>query len=837
MSSAALPQLARGALTANLFRLTLTIACIALGVALAGAVHTVHTSALAEVDRAAHALAGKADLEIRGPRNGFDDAVFAPVARINSVQVASPVLEIEAPLDGRDSTLRIVGIDALRAVRMQPAFVIDAAKTGANETSSILDPDAIWLSPLAASRLKLQAGDDLRVIAGTRAISLHVAGVLQGMQSAGELGVMDIGAAQWRFARVGSISRIDVRLRPGADPSTFRAEVAKILPPGVNVIESASLAGRAAAITKAYRVNLDALSMVALATGAFLVFSTLALQAARRRSEFALLRALGVTRRGLAVLLAFEGAAIGAAGALVGTILGLVGSREVLTHIGADLGAGFFSGTSAVFAPDFVALAFIAAIGIGMSIAGALWVARAVGRIPVAEALRDRAVDLPGSTGAGGKLAVALFVAGLPLLFLPPIGELPLGGYAAITLWLAASVLSVAPVSRWLLARLKPRSPVATLALAQVRDLPGHLAASVAGIVVSASLCVAMAIMVFSFRISLEDWLGGVVRADLYVQSGASGGDGYFSLDEQQAVARLPEVKSVEPLRFERITMGADHPPLTLVARPVDEHVLAGFQAEPPGMPAHGDAIPIWISEATHDLEGWKAGDSVSLPVAGHVQTFRVAGSIRDFARTWGAMIVPLEDYRRITGDTRANDLAVFLAPGTNPSQAQAAIRHALPHATALAFEDSTSLKRVSLEIFDRTFAVTYALEAIAVMIGLAGITSSFAALAWSRRREFGVLRFLGLKRGEVLKLLAIEGVATGGLGAAIGLASGIAVSFVLVRVVNRQSFHWNLEVHWPFATLAILVAAIVALCAAGARASAALAVRDEAVHAVKDDA
>jgi putative ABC transport system permease protein len=446
-------------------------------------------------------------------------------------------------------------------------------------------------------------------------------------------------------------------------------------------------------------------------------------------------------------------------------------------------------------------------------------------------------VDLPGPSGAGGKLAVSFFVAGLPLLLLPPIGELPLGGYAAITLWLAASVLCVAPASRWLLARLAPRSPIAALALAQVRDLPGHLAASVAGIVVSASLCVAMAIMVFSFRISLEDWLGGVVRADLYVQPGASGGDGYFSLEEQEAVARLPEVKSLESLRFERIALSPDAPPLSLIARPVDEHVLAGFQAEPPGMPVRGPEIPIWISEAAHDLQGWKTGDRVELPIAGRMHAFRVAGSIRDFARTWGAMIIPLDDYRRITGDTRSNNLAVYLPPGTSSAQAQAAIRRALPHATALAFEDSSNLKRVSLEIFDRTFAVTYALEAIAVMIGLAGITSSFAALAWSRRREFGVLRFLGLKRGEILKLLAIEGVTTGSLGAAIGLASGITVSFVLVRVVNRQSFHWNLEVHWPLTTLAILMAAIVALCAAGARASAALAVREEAVRAVKDDA
>ena len=836
MNLASASLLARGALAASRLRLALTIACIALGVALAGAIHTVHTSALAEVDRAAHALAGKADFEVRGPHNGFDDAVFAALARLPGVAVASPVLEIEAPLEGHDRSLRIVGIDALRAVRMQPAFVADAARTGAGGTSSILDPDALWLTPLAAKRLGLQPGDELRVISGTRSIALRVAGVLEGLRAAGELGVMDIAAAQWRFGRVGLLSRIDLRLGAGADAASFRAEAAKILPAGVTVTEPAALAGRAAAITKAYRVNLDALSMVALGTGAFLVFSTLALRAARRRGELALLRALGMTRREVAALLALEGALIGAIGAAIGTALGLVASREMLTHVGSDLGAGFFGGTSSVFAPDPAALALIAAIAIGMSMAGALWVARAVGRIAVAEALRDRAVDLPASRGGAG-LALALFAAGWPPLLLPPVGELPLGGYAAITLWLAAAVVAVGPASRWVLARAAPESPIATLALAQVRDLPGHLAASVAGIVVSASLCVAMAIMVFSFRVSLEDWLAGVVRADLYVQSGASGGDGYFTLEEQQAIASLAAVASIEPLRFERIATGPERPPLTLVARPVNERVLAGFQAEPAGLPAPGDAIPVWISEAARDLEGWKSGERIELPIAGSMRSLRVAGTIRDFARTWGAMIVPLDEYRRISGDTRANDIAVFLSPGTSPSQAEAAIRAALPHAKALAFEDSMNLKRVSLEVFDRTFAVTYALEAIAVVIGLAGITSSFAALAWSRRREFGVLRFLGLRRRDVLRLLAIEGVATGALGAAIGLASGIATSFVLVRVVNRQSFHWSLEVHWPLATLAILMIAIAALCAAGARASAALAVRDEAVRAVKDDA
>ncbi len=167
----------------------------------------------------------------------------------------------------------------------------------------------------------------------------------------------------------------------------------------------------------------------------------------------------------------------------------------------------------------------------------------------------------------------------------------------------------------------------------------------------------------------------------------------------------------------------------------------------------------------------------------------------------------------------------------------EAAVRRVLPNATGLVFENALELRRLSLAIFDRSFAVTYALEAIAVVIALAGVTSSFAALAWSRRREFGVLRFLGLKRREVLRLLMLEGAATGAVGALMGLVSGIAISLVLVRVVNRQSFHWNLDIHWPIAALAALVAAIVALCAFGARASAAFAVRREAILAVKDDA
>ncbi|HET7731063.1 MAG TPA: ABC transporter permease [Usitatibacter sp.] len=836
MTPALALQLLRGALVANGWRLALTVACIALGVALGAAVHTIHASALAEIDRAARALSGTADLEVRGPRSGFDDAVFLAIAQRPEVSAASPVVEIEAAMDGHDATLRVLGIDAFRAIRLQPAFVASAGSTGLGRTGALLDPQAMWLAPAMAARLGLREGDAIRLRVGSGIRAYRMAGTLPGLGGAGDVGVVDIAAAQADFARVGRLSRIDVRLRPGVDAARFRREAAALLPPGVTLADAASVSGRAAAVTRAYRVNLDALALVALATGAFLVFSTLSLQAARRRQEFALLRALGATRRGVAALLALEGAALGLLGAALGTALGLGGSRALLARSGPDLGAGYFGGHGGAFAPDAAGLAGIALVAIAMSVAGALRVARAVNRIDVSEALRDRTIDLPQAAGHA-RLALLWALAGLPFLLLPPLGGLPLGGYAAIACWLAAAVAMVAPLCRALVARSRPGSPTAQLALAQVRDLPGHLAASVAGIVVSASLCVAMAIMVHSFRVSVEAWLHGVVRGDLYV-TGAEGGHAtFFTREEQERIAAIAGVSALETLRYDRLVIADAPSPLTLVARPIDARILGGFQAEPAGMPARGAEIPVWISEAARDLHRWSTGDAVELPIAGRRVRVRIAGVVRDYARTWGAVLMDTADYRRLTGDTAANDLVLHLAAPLDARAAQAAVRAALPEARGLQFEDAAGLRTRSLAIFDRSFAVTYALEAIAIVIGLAGVTSSFASLAWSRRREFGVLRFLGLTRRDILGMLALEGAAAGALGAAIGLASGAAISLVLVHVVNRQSFHWGMEVHWPWAALAALCAAIVATCALGARASGAFAVRHEAVLAVKDDA
>ena len=835
MNAALLRALLAGSF-ANRWRALLAVTCIALGVALAGAVHTIHSSALDEIGRAARTLAGTADLELQGPRNGFDDALFAPVARVVGVSVASPVLDLEATLADGTGTLRVLGIDPFRAARLQAGFVAPPAGASVATSAEPLDAARAFLTPLALAKSGMKVGDDLGLRAGSSVVRLRIAGALPALDDGGAVAVVDIAAAQQAFGRVGSISRIDIRLAPGANAAAVREALAAMVPPGVAVITPDADSRLSASLTRAYRVNLTALALVALATGAFLVFATMALQAARRRGEFALLRALGLERRDVALFVAAEGAILGAVGSLLGTVLGLAAADLMLHRFGYDLGAGFFAGAGQVLAPDLLALGAIASLGIATSVAASLAVAKSLARLDVAQALRDRTADLPVA-GVPIAIPLALLAIAGVLATLPSIAQLPLGGYAAIAMGLGSAVLLVAPLMRALLAH-APRMehPVTFLALAQVRSLPGHLTATVAGVVVSVALATSMGVMVHSFRLSLDAWLDGVLGADLYVRSSPLGDSGFFSPGDVARIARLPEVAAVESLRYDRMLLGDPPTPVTVIARPLWKRVLNGFQAQPSGGPAKEGAIGAWISAAAVDLQGWKAGDEITLPLAGRPTRIQIVGTFRDYARTWGAVLIDQADYRRASGDERANDLALRLREGVATAKAADAVRRALPEAR-LAFDDPGEIHQRSLLLFDRTFAVTWALEAVAALIALAGLTSSFAALAWSRRREFGVLRHLGLARRDVLSLLAVEGAATGALGALIGLASGAAVSAVLVHVVNRQSFHWDIELHWPWAALASLVGATIALCSIGATLAGRAAISREAVFAVKDDA
>jgi putative ABC transport system permease protein len=228
-------------------------------------------------------------------------------------------------------------------------------------------------------------------------------------------------------------------------------------------------------------------------------------------------------------------------------------------------------------------------------------------------------------------------------------------------------------------------------------------------------------------------------------------------------------------------------------------------------------------------------GETIRLPLAERLEPFTVAGVWRDYARQQGAIVVERALYTRLTGDAWVNDAAVWLARDARAADIERALR-ALPGGDRVDVATPGELRAVSLRIFDRTFAVTYALEAVAVLIGLTGLSSAFGALVLRRRREFGVLRHLGLTRRQIGTMLATAGLLLAGVGAVVGIALGFVIALILIHVVNRQSFHWSMDLAIPWVGLAALAAALLALATVTAWLSGRAAMRDDVVRAVKDD-
>jgi putative ABC transport system permease protein len=814
-------------------RTLLSVLGVALGIALGYGVHLVNRAAVEDLAAGVRAIAGDADLEVRGGRGGFAEEVYATVAKLPGVAATSPMLELEAGLaDG--GVLRVIGIDPLRAAQLHPQMF-------AHQPSLMLEllrPDTALLSAGAAEAFRLGTGADLALVAGLSTVTLEVAGTLRPGNPHGVAVLTDLSTAQWRLGRLGELNRIGIRLSPGARIEQVREQVAAVLPAGVHVVPVEVSEASGAALSRAYRVNLNVLALVALFTGAFLVFSAQALEVARRRGEHALLRVLGLERGGLARLVLAEAAMVGAAGALLGLALGYLFALAAVRASGGDLGAGMFRGLApqVAFAPG-AALGYLAG-GIAVALAGALLPALEAARTPPAQALKAGDEQRLFARAVSLKAPALLLAAALALAFLPPVQGLPVFGYAAIACLLVGGILSMPALSQKAFQVLPLAGhPALSLAFAQLRGAPGQAMVSLAAIVASFSLMVAMAIMVASFRTSVDRWLDDVLPADLYLRTTHAGETGFVEPRFEARIQRLPQIARAEFLRSGRITLDPARPALVLIARDVPQ---AGFARTLPLVgaayaPKPDDPPAAWVSEAAATLYGMQAGRRVQIPLAGRAREFVVAGIWRDYARQHGAILIERPVYAKLTGDGRANDAALWLAPGVRAADAERAIRR-LRGAEHVEIAQPREIREISLAIFDRSFAVTYAMEAVAVLVGLFGLSSSLGAIVLARRREFGVLRHLGMTRREIGRMLMAEGGLLALLGALAGLALGGLISLVLIYVVNRQSFNWSMDLHPPLAMLAALTAALVALAALTARLSGREAMSMAPVRAVKED-
>ena len=836
------------------WRTASALIAVVLGVALGFAVHVINASALDEFSRAVRSVQGQPDLELRAMQGALPEQLYALVARQAAVAHAAPWLEasVQAQRGSADPvTLRLLGGDALQLAPMAPALM--PRLFAGQGRLDLFAPDAVFLNAAALQALNLNEAQApgaqllwrLPATSGAPApapVTVRIAGTVAA--SGPPVALMDIGAAQDLLQRWGEISRIDLLLAPGADADGLLTQLrgAPGWPQGVLASVPGNEQQRVAQMSRAYRVNLTVLALVALFTGAFLVYSVLSLSVARRAPQFALLAVLGLTARERLALVLAESALLGVLGSAGGIALGLGLAALALRLLGGDLGGGYFGDVQPALQWSGTGALVFAGLGLAATLAGGWWPARSAQQLPAAATLKGLgALQLPQ---AGARLPLLLLAASAALAWLPPIAGIPLAAYVSVALLLLGGMAALP----WLLGRLLQRlpefarrRPLWLLAFERARRMRASASVAVGGVVASLSLAVALTVMVNSFRGSMLEWLDTALPAPAYVRAPGGSGQGDAGLREARladAVRALPGVARAQAQRNASLALDSAQPAMALLVRP-----LLGAQAQAlpwlaPPLAVPPDLIGVHVSEAAAQLYGLQPGQRwpALQPAFAGTAEFFVAGIWRDYVRQFGAVAIDSGDYLRLTGDTRISEIALWPAADADLAALQAQIQALAPMHGPLEWVSSAGLRERSMRIFDRSFAVTYWLQAVAIGIGLFGIAASFSAQVLARRKEFGLLSHLGLTRRQILGVVAGEGAVWSALGAVAGTLLGLGVAVILVHVVNPQSFHWTMELRLPWLRLALLALAVTAAGTLAAWLAGRAAAGRDAVLAVKED-
>jgi putative ABC transport system permease protein len=858
---------------AHPWRYAVIVLALALGVALAWSVHLINASALAEFAAAVRTTQGEPDASlrgVRGPGGGLPDALLDRLADDPAVAHAVGVIEVDtyarrgdaqaqadgasmsverrsdavdrAARSGQRVALRLIGLDALSAGALLPTLV--PRVTVGDGAAAVLDPSRVFVNPAARDALGVRDGETIALQSGARWLPFVVSGDVPA--AGAPLVVIDIAAVQAGFAGQGArLSRIDLRLAPGASTSSLAVP----LPAGATWAHADDGEQRVSSLSRAYRVNLMVLALVALLVGAFMAYSVVALAVAQRTPAFALLGVLGLTAAERRRLVLRECAWLGAAGSALGIAAGTALAWWALRRLGGDLGGGYFPGVTPTLRFDVVAAIGMALLGVAAALVGGWVPARHAQRLRPAVALKG----LGGGVAAnprGSWIGWALLAAGALLALLPPVMGVPVAAYASVAALLFGGVALVP----WVVARLLawwpvPTSAIGRLALRRAAFHRHTAMAVVAGVVASLALSVALTVMVQSFRSSVAGWLDQVLPADLYARTAVTSAlaeQAFADAGFEQRAAALPGVARAEAASLRSLTFAAERPPVTLIARRLGDNPADRLPlVEAPAKPVPGQT-GVYVSEAMAALYGARVGTTLRLPLTmadgtGGVDA-RVLGIWRDFARQFGSIVLDLDAYRRLTGDVRVNELQVWLAPGADLAAVQARLRDLAARGDGqgagapLDFVTTAELRSVSLRIFDRSFAVTTYLQTVAIVIGLVGVAAGLSAQVLARRKEFGLLAHLGLVRRDVLRLVASETAAWLVVGALVGVLLGLAIGAILVHVVNPQSFHWTMTMKPPWPAIAALAAAMVGSGVVTAWIGARMTASRDAVRAVRED-
>jgi putative ABC transport system permease protein len=597
---------------------------------------------------------------------------------------------------------------------------------------------------------------------------------------------------------------------------------------GVRLISSQERNRRVSNLSRAYRVNLNVLALVALFTGAFLVFTTISFSVLRQQSQLALLSILGASSYWIFSLVLAQAGGIAALGGLLGIGLGLTLAFVLLNVLGGDLGGGYFSVAAPPLEIDPIALFGFWILAITVGLLAAYFPAKAATAGRPTDQLRANSTERVLRPVMNHRIALIFSLASLVLAFMPAINDLPLAAYASIACLLFAGLALIPWLVQYCFSRLanglshwqnQPSS--LTFAVWRLAQAPASAAGLIAGVVAAMALTVAMVIMVASFRDSMIQWLDQVLPADLYANfKQLNLGDEFQK--NPNLLASLERVQGIE--RYElsvqrKIIFQSDRPEVTLIAKPIQQNraaqtlPLIGSVYPESFLPSQSALPVVYVSEAMVDLYDWRPGRIQTLPALNEQQGSQkvwVAGIFRDYGRQHGALVIDLASYQKMSGNQQYSGIALWLVNQANPATVLNALRTAIPQFRDQEFINRSDLRALSIKIFDRSFALTYALEITALLVAIFATATGFAGQALLRQKEYALVYYLGQSTAQRTAWITTESGLLLGLAVIWGTLLGLLISQILIHRVNPQSFHWTMDTSVPYLALTTLMLALV---------------------------
>jgi putative ABC transport system permease protein len=782
---------------------------VALGDAAVVAINLAGDAAAGSFHSSMETLVGKDDFEVTAA-GGLPEAVVARIATLPYALRASPRVEDHAMVVATGETVPLIGVDVVAETNNDGSIAGDV--TSSASLQHINDPDAIW----ATRGLGKSVGDKVQLLINDEAREYVIRGLIPKSAQLGmDAILMDIGAAQLATGKSGRVDRILIKTPDSNNFEMWRSRLQRALPEGVLLNAQGTETAANRRMLAAFRWNLQMLSSIALLVGAFLIYNAVSVSVVRRRADIGTVRALGASRGAVMGAFLFEAVLLGTAGSLAALPLGRLLALGAVDTLSTTVNALYVSsrpGTMAISAGSVV-LALVA--GIGVALVSALAPAREASMVPPTEAMARGRREFEVRVERKRDAVIALVLAVLSTLaaLAPPIGGKPLMGYLSGLLFVASAALLTPLVahaatsfgSNGLLRMLGVEALLASRSLGgslrRTSVLVGTLATAIA-------MMTSVGIMVGSFRQTVLTWLDSELPADLYIApAGSMGGDLHPTIAPEVAdrIAGTPGVESVSRLRAYEIqyeglpatlagaSQGRNAPRQnrTFLSRTSSTDVLRELAA--------GNNVV--VSEPFANKHHLRAGDTITLPLGEQRVTFRVIDIFYDYGREAGFVVLDWGTLLRYLPDTAPTNLAVYFAPGADLKRTRAAIQKAIANKSLMILSNG-EIRLQAIRVFDQTFAITYAVEAISTLVAIGGISGALISIVMDRKREFGVLRFLGGTSTQIRKLILVEAGLIGILANCLGLALGYVLSLVLIYVIDKQSFGWTIQFHWPVVVL-----------------------------------